>query len=181
VTRTQHEAGFSLVEVMVVVGVVGLMAGIAIPEITAGMRRYAVTSASQQIASAIRTARFQAVSQNRAMRIRFNCPTTGQYRIVEVTGGAADTAGNRCDTAAYPYPDTDPAARPNLDGPVQQLPGGTQITSTNDLQFDTSGRALPLTGCPTCATGAAPASIVVGSSYGTRTLSVSGNGQVVLP
>ena len=179
--RTRSAEGFSLVELMVVVGLISLMAGIAIPEINAGMRRYAVTSASQQIASAVRTARFQAVSQNRSLRVRFNCPAAGQFRIVEVTGTAADTAANRCDAAAYAFPDTDAATRPNLDGPVQVLPGGVSITSALDLQVDTTGRITPLTGCPSCALGTAPASIVVGNSYGSRTLSVSGSGQVVLP
>jgi Tfp pilus assembly protein FimT len=182
VARTQHEAGFSLVELLVIAGLVAVMAGIAIPEITAGMRRFAVTSASQQVASAIRTARFQAVSQNRTMRVRFNCPAAGQYRIVEVVNGAADTAGNRCDTAAYPYPpDQDPATVPNLDSSVMELGRGVQVTSVTDLQIDTAGRVSPLTGCPACAVGTAPSAIVVANSYASRTITVSGSGQVLLP
>ena len=56
------------------------------------------------------------------MRVRFNCPATGQMRVVEVTGNAAiDTAGDRCDLGAYPYPDTDASTAPNNDGPVLQM------------------------------------------------------------
>jgi prepilin-type N-terminal cleavage/methylation domain-containing protein len=175
------DAGYSLIEVMVVAGLVSVMAGIAIPEITAGLRRYAVTSAAQQIASTVRTARFQAISQNRTLRVRFNCPAAGQYRIIEVTGGAADTAGNRCDAATYPFPDTDASTRPNLDGPVLELPRGTAISTAIDLQIDTNGRISPLSGCPSCAVGTAPSAITVGNSYGNRTITISGSGQVVLP
>ena len=39
------------------------------------------------------------------MRVRFNCPSTGKFRILEVTGVATtDNATNRCDATAYPSP-----------------------------------------------------------------------------
>ena len=179
--KNTGNAGFTLIEILLIVGLTSVLASIAIPEITAGMRRYDVTTASQQIASAVRTARFQAISQNRTLRVRFNCPAVGQFRIVEVVGSAIDSAGNRCDPAVYRYPDTDAANRPNLDGPLQVLPRGTAFTAPDDLQIDTSGRITPLTGCPTCATAAPPASVVVGNSYANRTISISGSGQVTLP
>jgi hypothetical protein len=76
----------------------------------------------------------KAVRSNRAIRVRFNCPSTGQYRIVELLGSrqtpATDDddsrAATRCGYSAYPYPDTnqDFFSIPNNDGPIQMLQDG---------------------------------------------------------
>jgi prepilin-type N-terminal cleavage/methylation domain-containing protein len=179
--RRAEVAGFSLIEVLVVIALIAILAGMTGPTIAAGMRRYEVISAAQQLASTIRSARYQAVAKNRTLRVRFNCPAVGQYRLVEFIGTAADSAADRCTTAAYPYPDPDASALPNLDGPVQFLPQNMQFGAFSDLQIDTNGRIARLTGCPACAVAASPATIVVSNSYGSSTISVSASGQVTLP
>ena len=101
-------AGFSLIELLIVVGLVAVVAGMAVPTIAAGMRRYSLISASQGVASTIRSARFQAVAKNRTLRVRFNCPEAGQYRVVEFTASPIiDATANRCDPNVYPFPDPD--------------------------------------------------------------------------
>lgn len=177
-------AGFSLVELMIVAGLIAVLAAMSGPVIQAGMARYALISASQQVASTIRAARFQAVAKNRTLRVRFNCPSAGQYRVVEFIGTAVDTAANRCDSTAYPFPaaDTDPATLPNLDGALQLLPTGAEFGALSDIEIDTSGRMIPLTGCPTCVAAAPPATIVVGNGDEDqdRTITVSASGRVQL-
>ncbi len=163
---------------------VAVVAAAAVPAIGAGVRRYSLISSSQQVASTIRSARLQAVANNRTLRVRIDCPSPGTYRVVEVTGNAViDTAANRCDPVAFPYPapDADPATLPNLDGPVAFLPQGVLFTSVLSLEISTTGRVVPLGGCPGCAAQAAPASIIMNNGGQARMITVSGSGQVQNP
>jgi Tfp pilus assembly protein FimT len=176
--RTRPD-GFSLIDVMLVAGLVAVLGGLSVPAISAGMRRYSLISASQQVVSTIRMARAQAVAKNVTLRVRFNCPEDGLYRIVEVTGDAGiDDSGNRCHVAAYPFPaaDSDSLTLPNLDGAVQFLPDGADFGEVRDLEFNPSGRVTFLP-------AAAVATIVVtnGDDGQNRTITVSASGRIQLP
>jgi hypothetical protein len=83
-------------------------------------------------------ARLTAVSTNHAMRVRFDCPAVGMFRVVELIGTTAQPkpADNpadqsRCDEANYPYvangADQNPLTRPNNDGPVRRLQAGVSF------------------------------------------------------
>ncbi len=115
--------GFSLVEIMIVEGLAAALAAMSAPAITAGMRRYSLISASQQVVSTIRAARYQAVGKNQTLRVRFNHPAGGQYQILD----AADAAV----------------------GGVQYLPNGADFGDvSDDVQIDTSGRVSGVAGAP---------------------------------
>ena len=159
----KHEAGFSMIEVTVVAAITMMTIGLAAPSITTAIDAYKFNSDVQAVAATIRTARYTAVASNVTMRVRFNCPTTGQMRIVEVTGNAGiDNAGNRCSLDAYPYPDTDAANAPNNDGPVLSMGESSDFGSgIPSVQIGVTGRVTPLSGCPACATSAPPALIYV--------------------
>src|SRR5688500_18726187 len=43
--------GFSLVELMIVVGLIAVLAGVAAPQVAAGMRQYSLISATQEVGS----------------------------------------------------------------------------------------------------------------------------------
>jgi prepilin-type N-terminal cleavage/methylation domain-containing protein len=179
VKDTPDAAGYTLVEVMMVTAVMAIIAGVAVPPIAAGMRRYALNNAAQQVASAIRSARYTAVAKNTDVRVRFNCPADNQYRVVEVTGVTAiDTNADRCSTASYPYPDADLTALPNVDGPVLVLPSGTELGDVDNLHIDTEGRVSPLTGCPTCATTTGTVAIALENGVESQTITVGLNGQI---
>jgi prepilin-type N-terminal cleavage/methylation domain-containing protein len=177
----RRDDGFTLTELLIVALVIAILAATAVPSIASALRLYRLNSSAQTVAAAVRSARYTAVSKNRTVRVRFNCPAANQFRMVEVLGNATDAAANRCSEVAFPFPDANPAATPNLDGPVTTLNQDSQFIGFQDLQIDTTGRVTALVGCPACAAGAAPAIITIGNGFQTRTLTVTTNGQIQLP
>jgi prepilin-type N-terminal cleavage/methylation domain-containing protein len=181
--RRTSAAGFSLVELLVVVAVACIVMAVAVPSVTATMQSYSLNSGTQIVASTVRSARLAAVSKNRQMRVLFNCPIAGQLRMVEVTGNAAiDNDADRCSTTDYPFPDPNPAAVPNIDGPLVILPDGAQFGAFESVLIGTDGRVTPQTGCPTaCVASAVPATVVLSNGNDTRTITIAASGQVITP
>jgi hypothetical protein len=64
---------------------------------------------------------------------------------------------------------------------VVVLPAGSQFGAVQDLEIDRTGRVTRLTGCPTCVSAAAPATVTVATPYETRTITITSNGQVLIP
>ncbi|MCX6537354.1 MAG: GspH/FimT family pseudopilin [Acidobacteria bacterium] len=168
----QPADGFTLLELMLVLGIGAVLIGAAIPAINGARQRLELSGAIHDVAAAVQSARLQALSSGRTMRVRFNCPVAGQYRVVEIVGNATiDNAANRCDPAAYPYPDQNANARPDLDGPVRGLRGGVSFSQATNVDIAPTGRITPVT-------GAAPVSITVVKSDATQTLTLSAAGRV---
>ena len=65
--KWRHASGFSMVELLVVVAIIMVISGLAIPQITTTLRSYQVTSAASQVADAIKFSRFEAIRRNSAM------------------------------------------------------------------------------------------------------------------
>lgn len=151
-TRTD---GFTLIELMIVVGLISVLAAVSVPAIAAGMRRYSLITASQQVVSTIRAARLQAVGRNVTLRVRFNHPANRQYQVLD---------GRLCclDAAV---------------GAVKFLPSGAKFDSVSgDIEINTSGRVTPLAGDPTLAT-----IVLSNEDDQTSTVTVSSRGRVRLP
>jgi prepilin-type N-terminal cleavage/methylation domain-containing protein len=136
------ERGFSLNELMLTVAVAGAIMAIAVPMLGDVTQSAKLSAASREVERELQSARLKAVTTNRTLRVRLNCPTTGYYRTVEYLGTAADSASNRCQQSAYPFPaDADLMTRPNYDGPVRTLPDKTTV-SNGILQFQPDGTAF---------------------------------------
>lgn len=115
-----RESGFSLIELMIVVGLVAVLAGMTVPAIAGAMKQYELVTASQQVVSTIRSARLQAVARNMVLKVRFDFPGDGQYQVVDAAGAAV--------------------------GRVQTLDDGITFGASTGVQFTTSGRiAVPTT------------------------------------
>ena len=109
------QAGFTLIEALIVMGLVGVLAGVSAPVVAGGINRYNLTTAGQQVASTIRAARFQAVGRNMDLDVRFNFPADGQYQVVEDDGDVV--------------------------GAVQTLPPGVRFNADpGDVEIEESGR-----------------------------------------
>jgi len=134
--------GFSLVDIMVAVSVMAILAAGALPALVNVSDSMKLGQGQRDVYQEMQTARLVAVASNRPMRIRFNCPAAGQFRLTELIGTPSkpdfnDTATDRCSDTKWKYPanDNDPTSRPNHDGPVRQLPNKVAFGATSTLEF----------------------------------------------
>jgi prepilin-type N-terminal cleavage/methylation domain-containing protein len=148
--RVAGTGGFSLIEMMVVVMVVGIMAAMATPQLVNAVDRMRLGMSLRDVERELQFARLKAVSSNRPMRVRFDCPSAGRVRAVELIGTSAqpdaadaDTNASRCNETTYPYfptgADKSRLTRPNNDGAVRYLSQGTTFTAKQTLEFWPNG------------------------------------------
>lgn len=168
----RNSRGFTLLEVLLVATIAAVVAAFSLPMALSAMRTYRLNAATREVSNQIAAMRLGAVTKNRAMRLRVNCPAAGMYRAVEWTGNATiDTAANRCLPTAYPFPDLDPATAPNSDGPSRSLPQGITFSAFQEIHISTIGRVTPVS-------GGLPALIRVTDGTKTRQLRITAAGQV---
>ncbi|HXW07074.1 MAG TPA: hypothetical protein VD833_17705 [Vicinamibacterales bacterium] len=173
-------AGFSLTELMFVIAAMATMMAISVPALLDITDNAKLNSASREVERELQAARLKAVSANRLLRVRFNCPAEGYYRTVEVLGSAADSAANRCVPSAYPFPapDTDVSTRPNYDGPVRVLPLQATV-STSVLEFRPDGTAA-LVVSNVAQPIAAPVVVTVTRRGKSKSVTLNGAGKIQL-
>jgi prepilin-type N-terminal cleavage/methylation domain-containing protein len=70
-TRTFNDAGFTLVEILVVIGLIGLVMGIAVPNIGMALKMN-LQGSTRELATIIRTAHDEAVLKGQVYRIAFD-------------------------------------------------------------------------------------------------------------
>lgn len=152
--------GFSLIELLVTLGLVGVMSAVAIPSLTTSNSRTRLYTATELIQVQLRSARVAAITRNRPVRVAFNCPVAGAVRMLTVTGNAVvDDAANRCTTN-----------QPN-DGAAVYLPAKVTLGTIPRLEF--SGR-----GIVTAQGAAVPISFTLSYGYDTRTVVVTAIGRI---
>jgi Tfp pilus assembly protein FimT len=142
------QRGVSLIDMLVVVSLIGIIMAITVPNLLASLDAVRLGQAARGVEREMQVAKSRAVGKGRAMRVRFNCPAAGQYRITELLGTVsvptpADAAANRCDPTVYPYPaaDANPTTLPNHDGPVQQLDSSVTFDLSQTIEFWSDGTA----------------------------------------
>jgi prepilin-type N-terminal cleavage/methylation domain-containing protein len=80
----RYETGFTLIEVMVVIGIIAILAGAAIPGFSAWLPRYRLKSAVQDLYSNMQLAKMNAVRTGQNSIITFN-PGSGTYTKADGT------------------------------------------------------------------------------------------------
>jgi prepilin-type N-terminal cleavage/methylation domain-containing protein len=177
--HARRDRGFSLTELMLTVAVLATILGMGVPvmmDLTAGIK---ATQAARAVERELQYGRLRAVNSNRIVRVRMNCPAAGQLRTVELLNTSADTASNRCDPGAYPFPapDDNLLTRPNYDGPVRDMPALATVP-TYIIEFHPNGTARQVvSGSSTDIV--TPLSIVVTRTGINKTITVNGAGKVL--
>jgi type IV fimbrial biogenesis protein FimT len=80
----RKNAGFSLTELMVIIGIIGIMAGIAMPNLIGWLPKYRMGSAAREILGTLEFARLTAVKRNVATLVTLDYAND----LVRVTVGA---------------------------------------------------------------------------------------------
>ncbi len=182
------QRGFTIVDLVAVVAIIGIVSAIGVPSMLASMDRIRLGQAAREVEREVQTAKSRAVAKGRPVRIRFDCPAAGQYRVVELLGTAsaplaADDPVARCDGEAYPYPpaDSDPLTRPNLDGPPRTLDESVTFQAAQTIEFLGDGTARYDTGVgPWSPIPLAGIQIRLVRNEVTKTITVNGLGKVQL-
>jgi type II secretory pathway pseudopilin PulG len=191
-----RERGFSLVDMMMTVAVIGTLAAVAVPQVNSALDSMRLGMALRDVERELQFARLKAVSSSRPMRVRFDCPSAGQVRVVELLGTTSVPDANDADTAAvgavrcsettYPYRPTGSDAsrltRPNNDGPVRRLQPNTTFTAKKTLEFwaDGSVHADAGVGNPWPNIGSAGVTITLSRKGKTKNIQVNGLGKILL-
>ena len=152
---------------------------IAVPIATDVTATVKLNEAARMIEREFQDARLRAVSSNRALRVRTNCPATGYIRTVELLGTAADSAADRCLQTAYPFPaDDNMMTRPNFDGPVRTIPNQATV-STVTYEFRPDGTVFNVIANVTT-TMATEQTVTITRSNKSRTVRVNSAGKIQL-
>lgn len=156
----RSQPGFTLVELLIALGVAGVLAAVAVPVFIESSGRNNVWTASERIGAQIRQTRLKAISRNSTFQLRFDCPAAGQFRSLIMTGDPIiDDAADRCDTSQ------------SGDSGVENVPPGVSFGTVPTIQVN--GR-----GVLSVVAGAVPLTISVTYGTGTRTLTVTATGQI---
>jgi len=189
VVKSSTKSGFSLIELLMVVALVGIVSVIGMPLLGQIAGSIELGEAARQVERELQSARMAAVAANQPVRVMFDCPVAGQYRLVELIGtpavpAAADGVVGRCSATTYPFPapDNNPITRPNTDGPLRTLKSTVTFTTVTTIEFWPDGTAHTNSGMvnPWPPIASPGTSIVLTRSGKTRSILVNGIGKIQL-
>jgi prepilin-type N-terminal cleavage/methylation domain-containing protein len=162
--ESARQAGFSLIELLVVVGIIVLLAALALPNIAEYIKHYRLRGATEEVVSDLQKARNTAVMKNVNYGVVFYVLSRSTFRYViedvQQTGTQIPSTIYKNTPVTYSDAISNGASFERAQaGPVHRLPQGIEfvtpgcgITGTGDtVRFQRLGQACkPTTGLATC-------------------------------
>jgi len=113
--------GFTFTEIIVVLGIISILAGIAIPNWNTLLPNYALKSAARQVQSEVHRIKSRAVAENTNFRLVFADTTSTSYTIQRYSGSSYQATGEN-----------------------KPLPEGISLASTSDTILGLNSRGMSL-------------------------------------
>jgi prepilin-type N-terminal cleavage/methylation domain-containing protein len=137
--RRPNAAGFSLVELLIVVAIIAALAAVALPSIGRYIRNFRIKGASQQVATELNVARSKAIMKNVNLGVVFAVVNSTQYGWVIEDDQQPQTTPNWSGIPGEDWATL--VADPAQAGTLQTLP--------TNVSFDDPGNCTTLTGTDT--------------------------------
>jgi len=136
---THKKAGFTLIELMIVIAIMAILAGIAAPNFQTYMTQRRLNGAARQVMTDLMAARMKAVSLNQKVKVSFGSNHTYQiWNDADCNRTVADNEGEDIERDIHPdYHDVTFSASAN---PVFQT-RGTATISTITLTLTSSSES----------------------------------------
>lgn len=136
VPRRTRNRGYSLLELMGVVAIAMIMAGMALPIIKSSLQMYRSQAAVNSITGAIAATRYRAITDGCPYQVAF-ASGTNTYQVSTMATGSACAATFSATGTAMPFGYTS-QVKLNADITFQFSPGGSVTVSTGSLPIAVS-------------------------------------------
>jgi prepilin-type N-terminal cleavage/methylation domain-containing protein len=93
IKNMRNNSGMTIIELMVVIGILAILAGIAIPGFIGWLPNYRLRSAADEVQSTLQNARLRAVRENAIVSVNFDTTTNHERYLAFVDNDAWPNAG----------------------------------------------------------------------------------------